>query len=537
MLTHLRIHNIILVEQADIAFSKGFNVLSGETGSGKSAILKALELIAGERADTSLIRKGSDKGTVEATFDTSHLPHIHTLLDNAGIAHDPAEELIIRREISSTGKSRAFINNQQVQLTLLRELNSSLLEMVGQHANQKLFSIENHREILDLFGELESDLITFAKSWSEENRCREQLELLLRSETERFRNIKIYEAELEEIEGAQLKPDEDETLFSEYTLLTNAGDLSQYSQQLCQALSEDRNAVLPTLSKHQQILSQLLRLDPTLSETEKAYNSALLELQEIAYTLRNYHSRIEHNPMRTQEITNRLSLIERLKKRYGSTIQKIQEYATAIRAKLTTLQNSDLQIEELRTQLQAMEAHTHKLSQELTRKRGKSAETLENEITKELVSLNMSKALFYCTLSKQTRSRHGDDRIEFFLAPNVGEHRIPIKDCASGGELSRVMLALQTLLAGKSQIPTLIFDEIDANIGGETAAIVGEKLRAIGENHQVICITHFPQVAKEAHHHLQISKKEKDGRTVTFVTLLDKKMRKEELTRMLGGRK
>lgn len=535
MLTNLRIQNIILIESADIHFGTDLNVLSGETGAGKSAILNALHLVTGERADPGLIRRGTDKGVVEAVFDISHIPQLKVLLEAGGIDHEIGEELIIRREIFAAGKSRAFINNQQIQLTQLRNVSAWLLEMVGQHANQKLLLVENHREIVDTYGGLRHELDEFAKSWSQENSCRTHLEELVRSEAQRLRDIDICQMELEELSSARLKEGEDEDLFAEYSLLSNAEELSCKANEIDQVLSGERLAILPLLCRQQQTFTQLVNMDPSLADTAKAYDNALIELNEIAHTLRIYHSRIENNPGRTLEINERLCLIDRLKKRYGSNITEIQTYEKNVREKLANLQGSDSEIEQLKITLENLESHNNLLCQQITKRRVQAAQQLEKELRTELHALNMTKADFHCIVSQHTRCRFGDDRIEFFLTPNIGEHRIPIKECASGGELSRVMLAVQTLLAGKAQIPTLIFDEIDSNIGGETASIVGEKLRRIGKQHQVICITHFPQVAKEAHHHLQISKMEQDGRTITVVTSLDAKMRKKELLRMLGG--
>lgn len=537
MLKQLHIRNIILIESSEIPFEAGFNVLSGETGSGKSAIMNALNLISGERADATMVRKGADKGSVEAIFDIAHIPHLIQLLDESGIEHELDAELVIRREISAAGKSRAFINNQAAQLATLRTITHFLFDIVGQHANQRLLNVQTHREILDLFGNLQSEAATFAKSWSEENALRAELEALIRSEAQRLREIDLCQMELEELTSANLKEQEDEELFAEYTRLVNAEELLQKVHEITQALSGEKLSVLGLLSRNKHPFEQLVRLDSSLTSTLEAHNNAILELQEVAHTLRNYNSRIEHNPQRTAEVNERLSQIDRLKRRYGSTLAEIQAYQQEAQQKLNRLQNADEQIEELRTKLTKLESLNNKLAQQLTAQRRKTAKLLEEAVMTQLRALNMPKVQFRCALATQPRSQHGDDQIEFFMSPNVGEHQIPVRECASGGELSRLMLALQTLLAGRSLISTLVFDEIDANIGGETAAIVGEKLKSIGQQHQVLGITHFPQVAKHADHHLQISKTEQDGRTITLVKILNKKERQAELARMLGGGK
>lgn len=534
MLKQLRIQNIILIESADISFESGLNVLSGETGSGKSALMNALSLIAGERADINMIRHGAEKGVVEAIFDAANIPLLKAILEEGGIDHEAEDDLIIRREIATTGKSRAFINNQLAQLGLLRKVSALLLDIVGQHANQKLFSVEEHRAIVDLFGDLKKDVIEFTRSWEDENRQRTQLDELIRNEAQRLRDIEMYQRELEELQAADLQEHEEEELFAEYSLLSNAEALSQKVQELSQTLGERQN-ILAILSRHKATFEQIIRIDHSLSDTAKSYSNALLELQEVAYTLSSYQTNIEHNPVRVAEVSERLSLINRLKKRYGATIADIQAYQSQSEKRLRLLQDGDNQIEGLRERLDKLEVQNGKLCEKLSAKRLTAAERLEKAVIKELRTLNMSKVEFYITMTQQKRNRFGNDQIEFYISPNVGEHRIPVKECASGGELSRLMLALQSLLAGKEQVPSLIFDEIDANIGGETASIVGEKLREIGKKHQVLCITHFPQVAKQAQHHLQISKKEHDGRTLTLIKELDHSARQQELTRMLGG--
>lgn len=537
MLKQLHISNIILIESAEIHFEKGLNVLSGETGSGKSAIMDALSLAAGERTDIGLIRKGAERAVVEAIFDIDHIPSVSEALDEAGIDHRKGEELIIRREINASGKSRAFINSQLAQIGLLRKVSCDLLDIIGQHANQRLLSTDQHRKIVDIYGGLESKRNVFSQSWDEENAIKHQLNGLITTEAQRLRDIEVCRMEIEEIQNAALKDGEDEELFSEYSLLTNAGDLARNVNEVSQALSGEKNSILATLSKQRMNLENLRRIDPSLEETVKSYENALLELQEIAYTLRNYQSRIEHNPDRADQINERLTLINRLKRKYGSTVADIQTYLKQSQEKLHSLENADVQIEELKTRLKDIEQKNNLLCKDLSESRKQTAKHLEKMLIKELRALNMPKVEFIVEIIEQKRTRSGDDHIEFFLIPNIGEHRIPIKDCASGGELSRLMLALQTILAGKEQIPTLIFDEIDANIGGETAVVVGEKLKEISHKHQVLCITHFPQVASQAHHHLQISKTERKGRTVSNVKLLDVEARREELDRMLGGKR
>lgn len=533
MLKHLHIQNIILVEKAVLSFSVGLNILTGETGSGKSAIMHGLSLAIGERADTGLIRRGCEKGIVEAVFEVEH-PLIFSSLAEGGIDHEPGQELIIRREIAISGKGRIFINNQLAQLSFLRKLGLQLVQVVGQHANQSLLSLDYHREVLDLYGNLQPLLALFQQSYDHGKQLRQTLENLIQQEAQRLREIDVCQRELEELEEAQIKEGEDEELFAEYTLLSNSEEVAKKVSEINQALSGERQPILAILNRQKQSLESLLHFDSSLQETVQAFQNAFLELQEISHTLRQYQGHLHFDPDRLYEINERLTLLNRLKRKYGTTVEEILTYQTQTLAKLKRLENADHEIENLQEQLQEAEAKTQQLAQELSHKRQEHARQFEKALTVHLRSLNMSKAEFTVEITQQKRTREGDDRVEFFLCPNVGEHRIPLKEGASGGEISRVLLALQTLLAGKEQTATLIFDEVDANIGGETATIVGDKLREISQQHQVICITHFPQVANQADHHLQISKEEREGRTITVVQELDAVSRQLELARMAG---
>lgn len=535
MLKEIRLKNIVLIEMAEIAFAPGFNVLSGESGSGKSAIMNALNLIAGDRSDAALVRRGEDKGIIEAIFDIDKIPSLIPFLEQAGIDHDMGNDLLIRREIFATGKSRAFINNQAAQLTLLRQVTDYLFEIVGQHANQKLLSLDYHRQTIDLFGDLQKNVQAFSQCWEEETKTRQELEHLINSEAQRLREIEVCQMEIEELNEANLKEGEEEPLFAEYTQLANADDLAQKVSEINRVLSGEKIGALAHLSRQKSVFEQLIQLDPSLTDTATSYSNILMELQEISHTLRNYEHRIEHNPQRASQLNERLALISRLKKKYGSSIEEIHAYLKQTKEKLARLENADASIDLLQRKLQSLSEQCNALGNELSKLRKHAAKKFESAVVHHLRALNMPKAEFIVDVSPQKRCRTGDDKIEFYLIPNVGEHQVSLRECASGGELSRIMLAIQTLLAGKEQTPTLVFDEVDANIGGETATVVGEKLREIGNMHQVLCITHFPQVAKLAKHHLHIFKQEIDGRTLTLVQSLNDKSRKRELERMLGG--
>lgn len=534
MLKQLRISNLVLVEQADIHFKTGFHVLTGETGAGKSAILAALQLVTGDRADSDIIRRGAEKGSVEAVFEIDDRHDLLQQLDEAGIDHDQNELLIFRREISSAGKSRAFINQQPVQVTLIKQLASSLIEIVGQHANRKLLSTESQRQLLDSYGELNEQVKAFAETWQQEISSRKELEDLISGESLRLRDIEVCRMELEELEQANLKDGEDEEHFAEYSRLSNSEEILANINDLLEILNGERQGVLPLLNRRKTALDHLSKIDAELNETVSSFSNALMELQECSYTLTRYLGKLEFSPERAAELNERLTLISKLKRKFGKTVAEILLYKQKLIDKLDTLENCDTRIEQLQKNLDLLtQANLQKLLK-LSENRKAAAAKLESAITKQLAQLNMPKVVFEIKITPQPAGRSGADHVEFYITPNVGERSIPVKDCASGGELSRLLLSLQVLLAGKEQLSTLVFDEIDANIGGATANIVGEKLKEISQSHQLLCITHFPQVAQHATHHFQIAKEEIEGRTMTKIASLASGARRKELDRMAG---
>jgi len=533
MLKHLRIQNVILVEDASINFSMGLNILTGETGSGKSAIMHGLSLATGERTGTGIVRKGSDKGIVEAIFDLDDLD-LSTLLKEGGIEHESGQDLIIRRELSISGKNRVFINNQAAQLSFLRKIGHFLVQIVSQQANQNLYSIDYQRSIVDLYGDLRPLVKQYKKSHENQEELRKQLEILIKQEAQRLREIDTCQKELEELEEAQIKEGEEEKLFLDYTYLVNAEEIAQKVNEINQSLSGEPQAIVLNLHRQKQALDSLIQYDENLKETAESFQNVLTEIQEIARTLRNYQASIHYDANQLYQVNERLTLLNKLKRKYGPSFEEILAYRENLTDRLDKLHHADLEIEKLKVDLLEAEAYSNELADELTSRRKICAKSLENDLTLQLVDLNMVKAQFEVQITPQKRTGEGDDRIEFFLHPNFGENRIALKHGASGGEISRILLALQTILAKKERPSSLIFDEVDSNIGGETATIIAEKLREISQSHQVICITHFPQVAGQAAHHLQISKEELQGRTVTRIKELDPSGKKRELARMAG---
>ncbi|MEX1012420.1 MAG: DNA repair protein RecN [Waddliaceae bacterium] len=524
MLKELSICNLILIESETLSLVKGMNVLSGESGSGKTAILNALKLISGMRADSGWIRHGSEKAAAEALFDIEALPHIPEFLHEKGIDCDPQEYLIIKREHTRSGRGRAFINHQHVALSLLKELSAMLFDIVGQHANKTLLSRESHRDILDQYGDFMELRDTISKGYDSEHRLHKEIINFKQNEAEREYKIDRYTKELKEIEEASIEEGEEEMLFAEYKLLFTAKERAESAAQLQHALEEK------DISTLKSTVEQLLQLDPQLKDTLASFSSICLEMQEMSYALSQYQSSIEFNPMRIQEIEERLTLIKQLQRKY----QDIFEYETRIRNELEQLQSGSAALGEKEDQLKTIIQSNEELCETLSKKRAVAALSLENSLTEELKELNMEEAKVNIQLQRAPRNRFGLDIVTFFLAPNAGEPSVEVQAHASGGELSRLLLAIHSTLAGKQQTPTLLFDEVDANIGGKTASRVGEKLSKIGRTTQVICITHFPQVAKFADHHLRVEKQQQNGRTFTVVTHLSEETRIEELARMSG---
>jgi DNA repair protein RecN (Recombination protein N) len=529
MLRELRIDHLILVEKATIGFQPGFNVLTGETGSGKSAIMGALRLVAGERADPGLIRHGADKGVVEALFDMERASPLSDILEQAGIQWDEAG-LVIRREIGA--RSRAFVNNQVATLHLLRSLQPYLFHLVDQHATHALLSKETHRSLLDLYGECQVLVQGFRAALTEQRRLESLLRELKGSAAARLRELEVCGREVEELEEANLQEGEEEELFVDFSRLSNAETLTGVSTQLLRVLSD---GCLSQMQRGRGALAQLVDLDPSQEETGKAVESLTLEMEELVYTLRNYRNNINHNPDRLAQLDDRLALINRMKRKYGATIGEIEGYYERQKNRLQDLLEADEQIDQIEESVRLSRENTEASASLLTSARQAAAVALEQKLTSEIAPLNMEQARMRIVIAPTPRTLNGDDEVTFQLAPNKGEGFVSLGQGVSGGEMARIMLGLKTLLAGKEKVGTLIFDELDANIGGETASVVGQKLTAIAREHQLLCITHFAQVAASAGHHLQIRKEEQRGRTHTLVQALTTEQRKLELTRMLGG--
>lgn len=533
MLKELRIENLVLVEKGSIEFGPHFNVLSGETGSGKSAILAALSLVLGERADSSIVRRGCEKGVVEALFSIDQNSLAKQVLAECGIDPVDGDDLVIRREVVPAGKGRCFVNDRIVQSQTLKSLGKSLVDQVAQHATVHLRDLDTHCEWLDLYGSLQDDLSDFRSLWKKEKELQSELNNLIEGESRRLREIEVCRMEIAELDEASVQEGEEEELFAEYTRLTNAEVLYQASGALVDALQQN---AIPALSSGKKLWDQLLNHDNSVEEDFKIYKNSLVELQELARSIQIYQERVVFDPARMEEISNRLTLLSKLKRKYGHSTDEIALYHKKAKERLDHLEGSENRIDELEQEIKSLADQVNQSAQHLSNKRQMAAEALETEMTREIHELNMPKATFHVQITPQKRTERGDEQVEFFLAPNIGEHIIALRQHASGGEIARVMLALKKVLIGKESVFTmLVFDEVDANIGGETARKIGATLKELSRSHQVLCITHFPQVAMQADSHFSIAKQEEEGRTFSTIRQLDATGKEIELARMMGG--
>lgn len=537
MIKQLFLSHFVLVEQATISFSPHFNVITGETGAGKTAIIEALSLALGARADTSLIRQGSERAIVEASFDIGSLISMHHLLSDAGIDYDPKEELIIRREISHEGKNRAYINCRQVPLPFLHKVGSELIDFIGQHAILNLKNNDFQRSIIDLYGALEKPLSRFKEAYKRQKLLSERCEELTAKAVSSEKQQDLLRYQLDEIQTASLQPQEDEKLFETYKRLSQKGEISEKLQEILDRLSDAPTCILTQLSRTIKLTDSLIKIDPFFQEVSSLLQQSHIFLNEVQLHINSYSDTLEQDPKSLSHIENRLSHIAYLKKKYGQSLEEIETFKHTLTHELDAYENLAARSQEAQQELALAQEEANVHAHALTLLRKKVAYELEKQLTLHLQFLNMSKAEVHIEVIAQQRTQEGDDAVQFYLKANPGEASTLVREHASGGELSRLFLAIKLALSDKNKTPTLIFDEIDANVGGTTASIIGTKLAELGKMRQILCVTHFPQVAAKADCHFSVHKQERDHRTVTEISLLSQPQRESELIRMLGGEK
>ena len=526
MIVRLSIQNLILIEQADIAFGPGLNIITGETGSGKSALLSAIRLLLGAKADPQQIRSQASLSVVEAQFIPSE--PLDWLAEEE-IAAPASGPVSIRREIHRSGKNRCFFEDQQISLTLLKKIVGAAIELVDQSSSLTLSLSDEQRKWLDAFGKLSSMATAFAKSFEEEKALETSLaQYLAEMEKADLEQLRA-EENLAWIEEINLQEGEEERLAQEHDLLTHSQQLLEAATSAVSLLSESSQPLLFVLKRMAHSLEQVLRFDPRLTEPYEGIKQAFIGLEEASFTLRSYADRLDADPTRLAAIEERFAAIEKIKKRFGP-LSEIKILKQHLSKRLDDLSQLGSSIAATRSALSALREKNRLQAEEMTQLRLKAAHEFEEAVTQELRSLNLPHARFEITVSPKEMSAHGADALSFHFTANPGYSPLPLEECASGGELSRLLLAIKTVLADRDKSTCLIFDEIDSNVGGQTAAILGAKLQKLSEKRQTICVTHFVQVARCAFHHFLVSK----DQAITTVRKLSGSEQEMEFRRMLG---
>ncbi|MEO6035077.1 MAG: DNA repair protein RecN [Verrucomicrobiota bacterium] len=541
MLTTLRIKNLALVSDLTLELQPGFNAITGETGAGKSIIIGALNLVLGERADRTLIRSGSDNCSVEAVFDTTQLQKpLKTFFDENGLEPSEENQLVLKRSFSTNGTNRQFVNGSPTTLNILASLGEWLVDMHGPHDHQSLLHAGKQLLILDAFAGLDAARSAFGDLARRRAVVQAEKANLIVDEKTYAQQIDLLRFQVREISSAKLRADEEDDLQQEHRRASNAARLVELSQTALAQLSEDEDSLVAQAGKLGRTLQELQRVDPAAGCLLSLHEQAVAALRDVQSDLSHYADRLDLNPERLAELDERLNLIQSLKRKYGGTVDEVIAFGDAAAKKLESLEQRDAELARLNSDLQSIEKELRQTGQQLSEARRKFIPKLTKVVAKQLGDLGFAQSQFDVSISTQEEisaalANSGFDTIEFQFSPNVGEPVRPLRAIASSGEMSRVMLALKTALALQDEIPVLVFDEIDANVGGQTATVVGEKMREIGERHQVLCITHLPAVAASASAHYLVSKEVADGRTVSKISLLEPAERVTEIARMFGG--
>ncbi|MBM3728236.1 MAG: DNA repair protein RecN [Acidobacteria bacterium] len=538
MLVELLVENYAVVERVRVRFHKGLNVLTGETGSGKSIVVDALQLLFGGRASAELVRTGAARAHVAGIFAVAAGSETQRILEAAGIAVEDGE-IAVEREIQANGKSRAFAGNRPVTVALLRELAAGLGDIHGQHDQQMLFSPASQLTMLDAFANSAVELAEAGRLYQAWRAAQQELNEMERTEQEKLRLADLWSFQRTEIEAAALKPGEDEALAEESRFLNNVTRIEAAARAAYEALYDAPESAVAGLRIAIRKLDEAARLDAKLAPVADILRPAEAMLQDGAHQLRDYLGRLEADPDRLEAVEQRLALLDKLKRKYAPAIESILAYLAEVTANLDAVENAEARRAALQSELSHLAAAYEAAALSLRRRRTEAARNLEARIEKELAGLAMDRTRFRVDLEPAPWSAQGADRVQFLASPNLGEELKALEKIASGGELSRVALALKTctLVERSGDVPpTLVFDEVDAGIGGAVAETVGRRLKAIAGSNQVLCVTHLAQIAGFAEHHFRVEKVEKAGRTVAVVAELDGEERVKEVGRMLAGR-
>lgn len=536
MLAELRIRNLAIIDAVALPLAPGFNVLSGETGAGKSIIVGALGLLIGERATSDLVRTGADRATVEGVFDLTGRTALLAMLDARGIESDGT--LVLKREVpaASGGRARAWVNGSPVTAGVLAEIGRALVNVHGQHEAQALLQPDAQRAILDAFGEATAEVTAVASAFDELRAAREAVAALTQRRDEATKRADWLSHVAKEIGEAELREGEEQRLDDEARRLTHAEELQGLIGEISTALETGEGAAMGTLGHLQKPLAALQKIDPSTARLQELYDQAWYALEELAREATAYAEGVEHDPARLDEVERRRDLLFRLTKKYGGSLEAVLRTGREARAELDLLDTASLDLRGLETRVADATAALARAATALTRKRRTAAKALAGAVEARLPDLGMPDGRFLVELTARAEpTATGAEEVEFRVALNVGHDARPLSRVASGGELARVMLALKTILARLDDVPTLIFDEVDAGIGGRTGLMVGDAMRDVASHHQVFAITHLPQIAARAHHHIVVRKGAKGGVTTSDVSVVNAEPRVDEIARMLGG--
>ncbi len=534
MLNLLHIENIAVIESADISFDSGFNVLTGETGAGKSIVIDAISAILGERAYRDMIRTGTSKASVRAVF--TGVPQCAWFEEN-GVEYD--EETVIQRDIFLDGKNVCRVNGALVSVAILRKLGIQLINIHGQHDSASLFDEANHLIFLDDFSSNQSLRQSYQEKYEAVAALRREIQRMTMDEGEKLRRMETLKYQIAEIEKAELEPGEDEALEERRKLLQNAEKLSKGMDEAVESLygGEESEGAAGLLAQAEHALARLARFSDSFSSIHDRVADLMYQVRDVAEEVKDSRDDLSYSADELEQIESRLDVIHRLRKKYGVTCADILDYLEKARKELDDIEFADDHLERLKGKLKKSEKEAWDEALKLRQNRKENAQIMSERILSELTQLDMPRVQFRCVFGEQELAPNGADTVAFYMSANAGEALKPMSKVASGGELARIMLSMKNVLAEKDQIGTLIFDEVDTGVSGRAAQKVAEKLRKLAKHKQVLCVTHLPQMAALANTHMLISKSERDGRTFTSVTPLDLEGRKRELARIIGGAK
>src|SRR2546430_323816 len=536
VLTLLRIKNLALVEELEWQMGPGFIAVTGETGAGKSIIIGALQLLLGERADKSLIRTGVDLCTVEAVFSGNDLQELNPQLAQAGI--EPCKnDLILKRTLSSGGTNRQFINGSPTTLSVLKNLGDKLVDLHGPHDHQSLLSPETQLSLLDSFARAAGQLEEYRKRYRKLQTLVAEHTALNTAETAREQELDLLRHQINEIAAANLVAGEEEEIELRYKLASNSKRLIELASTIANKLSEADGSVLSQLAETQRLLRELEKIDDSISRFSSAHAAAVIDLSDIARSLSQYAEKLDLDPAQLSALEQRVSLFETLKRKYGGSIPEVIAFGERAAERMRRIEGRDAELERLAGEIETTRANLNRDGEALRKLRTKAAPKLSETIRRNLRDLGFRQSEFEAKLFALDEPRpNGFDSVDLLFSPNPGEPLKPLRTIASSGEISRLMLAINSALAAHDAIPLLVFDEIDTNVGGEIAHAVGAKMETLGRDHQVICITHLPQVAATASSHFVVTKEVTGGRTYSQLREVSGKGRQEEIARMLGGK-